>query len=547
MPPADFLALSLFPGEEDPLDLTRPGEMPPSEHPSALRIFGIDPVFTGSLPAVTGKARTLGETFEHVVVLQLENRAFDHLLGYLYPNDPNFDGVSARRLFNPVPPYAPGAGTHPTVPVSKATNLQIPLVDPAEEYGSINVALYNEFNPASNQNVKKESEYRAPYNLPTGGAYSPAPMSGFITSFYWSLVSMNKPTDPASYSTIMQCFPPSLVPAISQLAQGFAVCDNWFCGVPSQTYCNRSFFHAATSSGAVVNSPATNWVLRNTATTIFDSLTQAGLTWTVYYDALDVVVLTRFIHYPRLKNYSRTSEHFKDMTKFFDDVENGKLPPYSFVQPRFVLNTNSYHPDKGAPAIKRGEILVNDIYQAIRQSNSATGSNYLNTLFVITFDEGGTCYDHVVPPPAVPPGDTTPSQNQFGFAFDRHGQRIPTLLISPWIAPGTVINTQLDATSLVKTLEEKFSLPTLTQRDRASTSLMNVPVLSTPRSRDDLPRLLLRKLSAAEAVSDEKTPPGAMATNLVRLAHAAHTGLDETPELVTIQDAQDFLAPLGSL
>lgn len=91
------------------------------------------------------------------------------------------------------------------------------------------------------------------------------------------------------------------------------------------------------------------------------------------------------------------------MTEFCGDVEHGRLPAYSFIQPRFLPNTNSYHPDKGAPAVKRGEILVNDIYQAIRRSNAITGSNYLNALLVITFDEGGTTFDHVPPPATVSP------------------------------------------------------------------------------------------------------------------------------------------------
>ena len=540
-------ARSLFAGEIDPPDLTKPGEMPPSEIPSPGRFFGPDVAFPGPLPAVSGSARILGETFEHVVVLQMENRAFDHIMGYLYPSNPNFNGVANKNLSNPIPAYAPGSQAG-SVAVARATTLQSPILDPAEQYTAVNLALYNQFNPPSNQNAKEEADFVAPYNLPDGGAYSPAPMNGFVTSFYWRLLSMGKSADYASYSTIMDCFPPSLVPVISQLAQGFAVCDNWYCGVPSQTYCNRSFFHAASSSGYLVNSPATNWILRNTAPTIFDSLTHASRTWTVYYDVLDAVVATRFINYPTMKKYSRFSDHFKDMSKFYDDVEQGKLPDYSFVQPRFVLDTNSYHPDKGAPAIKRGEILLNDVYQAIRQSNSVTGSNYLNTLLIVTFDEGGTCYDHVQPPVAVPPGDTDPAKNEYGFRFDRHGQRIPTILVSPWLAPGTIINTQLDATSVMKTLEEKFSMPPINQRDQASNSLLNIPVLATPRDRSQLPRLLVRKLVGEEALSDANAPMGEMAEGLVRLAHSLVSGKDEDPPgVVTVQDAQNFLASLSGL
>ena len=531
---------SLFPGEPDPADLTAVGELPPTEIPRPERFFGPDQPFAGPVPPTP--ANFLG-TFEHVVVLQLENRSLDNLLGYLYPSgtSPNgdaFDGVNTGNYSNPIPPYAPDA-QRGSVPVHKATALLNPVVDPAEQYTAVNVALYNQFNPASNQFAALEADFVAPYNLPAGGATYPAPMNGFVTAFYWRLLSMKKPGTYENYSTVMQCYPPNLVPAICLLAQANAVCDHWHCGVPSQTYTNRSFFHAASASGFLVNSPSSRWVFDNDAPTIFESLSDAGRDWTIYYDKLDIAPLTRYLHFPRLKKFPLSAPYFKGMTEFYDDVENGRLPAYSFIQPRFLLDTNSYHPDKGAPAVKRGEILVNDIYQAIRQSNSVTGSNYLNTLLVITFDEGGTTYDHVPPPPAVSP-DGVPGQ--YGFTFDRLGQRIPTILVTPWLAAGSVIGTPLDANSLIKTLEEKFGLPPLNNRDAASTSLAQIRFLATPRGRESLPRLRLRKLSANEAASDGAQPPGDMAGGLVTLVNAANTGDDATPPgVVSIDDCLAFL------
>jgi phospholipase C len=477
------------------------------------------------------------------VVLQLENRSLDNLLGYLYPtgislNGDAFNGVAPGNYSNPIPPYAPDA-QRLRVPVTKCTGLLNPAVDPAEQWTAVNLALYNQFNPPANQSARLEADFAAPYNLPAAGATFPAPMDGFVTAFYWRLLSMNKPATYDNYSTVMQCYPPNLVPAISLLAQANAVCDRWHCGVPSQTYTNRCFFHAASSSGFLVNSPASRWVFDNDAPTIFESLTNAGKAWTIYYDKLDIAPLTRYLHFPQLKKFPNTAPYFKGMTEFYDDVENGTLPAYSFIQPRFLLNTNSYHPDKGAPAVKRGEILVNDIYQAIRQSNSVTGSNYLNTLLVVTFDEGGTTFDHVAPPSATPP-DGRPGQ--YGFRFDRLGQRIPTILVSPWLAAGSVISKPLDANSLLRTLEQKFGLGTLNNRDAAAASLADIRFLPTPRSRAELPRLRLRKLSAEEAASDGNLPPGEMAGGLVNLVNAANGGGDATPPgVVAIDDCLAFL------
>jgi len=531
---------SLFPGEPDPADLTAVGEMPPTEIPNPERFFGPDVPFPGDIPPTP--ANFLG-TFQHVVVLQLENRSLDNLLGYLYPSGTSaigdaFNGVSQGNYSNPIPPYAPDA-QRGTVPVHKAPALLNPVVDPAEQWTAVNLALYNQFNPASNQFAAVEADFVSPYNLPATGATFPAPMDGFVTAFYWRLLSMKKPATYENYSTIMQCYPPNLVPAISQAAQSNAVCDRWHCAVPSQTYTNRTFFHAASSSGFLVNSPGWRWVVENDAPTIFESLSDAGRDWTIYYDKLDIAPLTRYLHFPRLKKFPLSEPYFKGMTEFYDDVLNGRLPAYSFIQPRFLLDTNSYHPDKGAPAVKRGEILVNDIYQAIRQSNSVIGSNYLNTLLVITFDEGGTTYDHVPPPPGVSP-DGQPGQ--YGFVFDRLGQRIPTILVTPWLPKGAVIDTPLDANSLIKTLEEKFGLPPLNNRDAASASLANIPFLATPRGREQMPRLRVRKLSAEEAASDGALPPGDMAGGLVDLVYAARTGSTTPPPgVVSIDDCLAFL------
>ena len=539
-------APSLFPGEPDPPDLTAPNELPPTEIPNPERFFGADVPFPGAIPPTP--VDFLG-TFDHVVVLQLENRSLDNLLGYLYPtgtslNGNAFNGVSPGNYSNPIPSYAPDA-QRVTVPVTKCTSLLNPVVDPAEQYTAVNVALYNRFNPPANQTVKAEADFAAPYNLPATGATFPAPMDGFVTAFYWRLLSMNVPGTYDNYSTVMQCYPPSQVPAISLLAQANAVCDRWHCGVPSQTYTNRSFFHAASASGFLVNSPSSRWVFDNDAPTIFDSLATAGIRWTIYYDDLDVAPLTRYVHFPQLKKFPNAPPYFKGMIDFYADVEAGLLPAYSFIQPRFLLNTNSYHPDKGAPAVKRGEILVNDIYQAIRQSNSASGSNYLNTLLVITFDEGGTTFDHVPPPPATSP-DGEPGQ--YGFLFDRLGQRIPTILVTPWLAAGSVISTPLDANSLIKTLEEKFGLGPLNKRDGASTSLAGIPFLPVPRARTELPRLRLRKLSAAESASDGNQPPGEMAGGLVNMVNAVNTGSDATPPgVVTIDDCLAFLKASNTL
>ncbi len=107
---------------------------------------------------------------------------------------------------------------------------------------------------------------------------------------------------------MMTGFTPQQIPVLSGLARGFGVFDHWFCEVPSQTFTNRSFWTAATSSGLVVNSRVANWLQHNTGETIFNRLEQHGKTWKVYVSEPDRFSATGLIHYPRLKD--RFETHF---------------------------------------------------------------------------------------------------------------------------------------------------------------------------------------------------------------------------------------------
>ncbi|HWG64278.1 MAG TPA: alkaline phosphatase family protein, partial [Streptosporangiaceae bacterium] len=100
------------------------------------------------------------------------------------------------------------------------------------------------------------------------------------------------------------------------------------------------------------------------------------------------------------------------------------------------------------------------VYEALR-----TGPAWAQTLLVVTYDEHGGCYDHVPPPW----GATVPDKDagEFGFDFTRFGVRVPAVLVSPLIAPGTVFrvpagSVPLDHTSILKTVEQRWTLPALT-------------------------------------------------------------------------------------
>jgi phospholipase C len=430
---------------------------------------------------------------DHIVVIMFENRSFDNLLGRLYqPGEaPFFDGVTGRELSNPVPDWAVDAATSPgQIPYGIAGNMNAPSPDPGEEYQHVNTQLFGLINPPGNRGMVAEHMV-APYNAPANPGQRPT-MDGFIADYISAFMAEERrPPVFGEYAQIMTGYSPAQVPVTSALARGFGTFDRWFCEVPSQTFPNRSFLHAATSSGFVVNmSPADSFPVHNTAETIFERLEAQGLTWRVYCDPPSHLSLTGIIHAPRLLD--RFETNFFTTDRFLADAASGELPTYSFIEPNLLYGHNDMHPafdaifpgvDLDPPSsLLGGEALLAKIYDAIRTSSAPEGSNAYNTLLMITFDEHGGTYDHVPPPRVAPPTLAAPA-GQMGFAFDRSGLRVPAIAISAWIPERTVIHDEYRHTSVIRTLRERWPLGApLTARDRAARDI--APVLSLDRPRD---------------------------------------------------------------
>ncbi len=283
----------------------------------------------------------------------------------------------------------------------------------------------------------------------------------------------------------MTCFTHEQTPVLSTLAREFAVCDHWFASVPSQTFPNRDFMHAATSDGHVTNTPPTCH-----APTIFNRIEERAAdsrdgtgtkvpTWGVYSGTEG----TSFFSLTRLVMQRTLGDHrfggFHPIARFADDARAAQLPSYTFLEPQF---TGRYQNDQKPPSdIRPGEDLIGWVYETLRDSPL-----WERTLLVITYDEHGGCFDHVAPPGgATPPDPTCPIGDQ-GFRFDRFGVRVPAVLVSPWIEAGTVARpagtTPFDHTSVLATIHERFGTQPLTARDRAAPDLSCVLTRDTPRT-----------------------------------------------------------------
>jgi phospholipase C len=450
-------------------------------------------------PSMPGPDRS--NAIDHVVVVMFENRSFDNLLGRLYePGEvASFAGVAGRELSNPIPASADGWTSRKAVPYGVAANMDTPNPCPGEQFPHVNTQLFGSIPPPGKPGAQAgPGTSPGPGQLPT--------MEGFVAD-YIDAFAAELGRQPAydEYAQIMTGYTPAQLPVISALARGFATFDNWFCEVPSQTFANRSFFHSATSSGYVLDLfPPDSFPVHNTAETIFERLESSGLTWRVYCDPPSHVSFTGIIHAPRL--LPRFGTNFFTTDQFLQDAATGELPAYSFVEPNFLYGHNDMHPAfdalfKGVAldppsSLLGGEALLAKIYDAVRSSSSARGSNAYNTLLMVTFDEHGGTYDHV-PPPAAPPPEVSAPAGQLGFTFDRSGVRVPAIAISAWIPERTVVNDEYRNTSVIRTIRERWQLGApLTARDAIARDIAPVLCLDSPRAPEDWPDALPRPVPA---------------------------------------------------
>ncbi len=367
---------------------------------------------------------------QHLVVLMLENRSYDHMLGYLEK------GTSLTgKEYNLVDPSNPAS---------------------AKVYVSSTSGYITQPNPLHDVVSVEKQEYGD-----VGKVVSPAPMNGFV-----SVQVDNAKGDVELGKNIMQCFDSARIPAITTLAREFVLCDHWHASVPGPTWLNRFYAHAATSDGVSRDDATHSYDMQ----TIFDLLEQNGCTWNVYYGDIPQCIL--------LHRTAEKLSHLKRFHRFYDDLQDGALASYSFIEPRFIdfhqWKATDQHPPHD---VRMGEYLIAEVYDALRAS-----AYWEKCLLVVLYDEHGGFYDHVPPPDHVPNPDGKIATDP-PFDFTRLGVRVPAILVSPWVEKGQVDSTVYEHASIPATLRVLFNLPaSLTARDQAANTFENILSLRTPRS-----------------------------------------------------------------
>lgn len=428
---------------------------------------------------------TLPAGIQHVVVLMLENRSFDHMLGNLpgvsgpagHSNSDPKDGTTVPITFDAEysSPALPDSG-HPSQMVG----------DPHHDFISVNRQLFETDAPA-----------------PT----SPVTCAGFVQAGRQS-------GDPAAdhiARQVMRCFDtPKQLTTMAALAAEFVVCDRWFASVPGPTWPNRLFVHAATSFGFLDNK-----LRLYPGPTIYDRLDQAHANWAIYYHDFPQSLC---LHELADRHDQLGRRCFRPIDDFYKDVQNHRsskvgtqtLPSYVFIEPGYfapshgilgrildglkwlahwvgfpVRPSKNQANDQHAPHdVRLGEHLIADIYDALRANEDV----WQHCLLVVLQDEHGGLFDHVTPPAVTPDQrhSITPT-----FAFDRLGLRVPAILISPYLKAG-VDSTQYEHVSIVRTVREHFcpAAAPLNARDASAVPLRHDLFLPTPRQ--DAPRRLAR-------------------------------------------------------
>lgn len=399
----------------------------------------------------------LEDKIEHVVVLMLENRSFDSMLGALYAGRADFDGLKG----NETNPWSRNGNAAVPVPIWNAWTkptpgpmpLCIPDPDPGELWTDINMQLFGAAVAPGDQ-------------VPT--------MQGFVSSY----VAQAAPGKTYLADAIMHYYASSDVPVLSALASAYAVCDQWHASAPCQTWPNRFFVHTGTAGGYQNNSPPQ---FPYAMPTVFTRFNELGFKngWKVYFhDIPQALTLADLWLHP---------DHFHPYEDVFkEDAMAGDLPAYAFIEPRYFPDLtlpNDQHPPHN---VLLGEQLIADVYNTLR--NAPT---WEKTLLVITYDEHGGCYDHVPPPLAIAPDGAPPTGP---FAFDRYGVRVPAVIVSPYVAPGTILRAlpggnlphrgppyPFDHTSIIATLRQCFKLgEPLTARDALAPDLGSALTLHDP-------------------------------------------------------------------
>jgi len=375
----------------------------------------------------------------HIIYMLQENRGFDEYFGQLNT-------------------YRASQGLSPDVNVTPENAQQLSY----DHTTSFTPFHMNSMCVEDLSSYWNESHNDRNHTDPTGAA---AAMDGFANS-----AGGNSRNSAIGYDVngqrVMGYYDDTDLPYYYFMATQFAISDALFSPVMTNTPANRLYAMAGTSHG-VINKPLT----QINVPTIFDKLQAAGITWKNYVP--DFPNGSSLKPFPAYSKY--LDAHIAPMQDYFTDLQNGTLPQVVFID-RDSRDGLDEHP--GGVQIQKGAAYIKKIVDALMASSA-----WKDSIFFLTYDEGGGFYDHVPPaqtvsPDGIPPilGTNNTCTATVGPACDfvYTGFRLPNIIISPFSKPHYVDHTPIDTTAILKLIELRFNLKALTARDAAQPDISNL-------------------------------------------------------------------------
>ena len=414
---------------------------------------------------------------DHIVVLMMENRSFDHMLGYLgkHGGRADIEGLQESDPALPTKLNRHEGATH--LPFALG-DTQFP-VSPCHNFVCVD------------RQIKGEG---------TGEGEEKAPMGGFVADFAERAAKAAKKGVPVVASDIMGYYQAAQVPVYDALAREFLVCDHWFCSHPGGTFPNRFYATTGRLDREVHGRPEVNNgrpAEPSVSKMVFDHLSERGVSWRYYEHGYGFARL-----FDRWRFDDTNVVGIADDERgFFTAARDGTLPSVSYIDPDFI-EVPPGNDDHAPSDIGSGQNLVGRIVNALMD-----GPLWPTTLLLVTYDEHGGFYDHLLPPTAAPVS-----------GIERLGVRVPALVVSPWVDRGAVSTTEFDHTSIIKTICRRFlgqNQPDLGDRVAAAADLSTVLLDAARSDRPAIPQPPAPAVNGRFAwapwasVSEGSTRPGA--------------------------------------
>ena len=400
------------------------------------------------------------DQIETIVVVLMENRSFDHMLGYLsHPSYGNRTKINGQRADAEWIQHFENECAGKKQGPLRAQRFDL-SDDPKHERENFQIQFGTEFRP--------------------GIQY---PMNGFMKNY-----ALDKGLPAEMYGEVMGFFTPEEIPITAFLADNYAVCDNWLAPIPTSTQPNRLM-----AMGGFTKTDNTFSTTVPDQDLVYDwcgRQNKQHVRWRVYHEGWPFFMVMNRWRLEILADAVAGRGQFCALSSLADDFKHDRdFPQIVFVEPKYT--DDHFSPpipsdDHGPSSISGGQDFLRRVYCAL----TANPDRWRHTVMISTYDEAGGLFDHVSPPEL-----TTAVVDSNAAPFRTLGVRVPALIVSPLVKRESVFNGLLDHTSILKFIGQKFGDGGYYSNEVNNRSLvgsvldvLNDPACAVGQVRTDLPQ-----------------------------------------------------------